>query len=196
MKKQESRWAARGPAARSREVNHIISEAAESLKKAGEPLNDTDRLTSPRQLVDIMQWLMQCLLLTHISPNVRFYVLITRFLFLLFYVFWHFSWRFLATSHWKGLLYCLTDTLTALCTSTLTFSPPLSAVSCVAADIISTVEFNSSGELLATGDKGGRVVVFQREQEVGNANNASLITLPFCLEDLTTLRQRKLFVFR
>uniref|UniRef100_A0A8C3AS26 Serine/threonine-protein phosphatase 2A 55 kDa regulatory subunit B n=1 Tax=Cyclopterus lumpus TaxID=8103 RepID=A0A8C3AS26_CYCLU len=32
-------------------------------------------------------------------------------------------------------------------------------------DIISTVEFNSSGELLATGDKGGRVVVFQREQE-------------------------------
>jgi len=37
---------------------------------------------------------------------------------------------------------------------------------CVAADIISTVEFNSTGELLATGDKGGRVVVFQREQEV------------------------------
>lgn len=36
----------------------------------------------------------------------------------------------------------------------------------VAADIISTVEFNSTGELLATGDKGGRVVVFQREQEV------------------------------
>jgi len=35
-----------------------------------------------------------------------------------------------------------------------------------AADIISTVEFNYSGELLATGDKGGRVVIFQREQEV------------------------------
>lgn len=35
------------------------------------------------------------------------------------------------------------------------------------ADIISTVEFNYSGELLATGDKGGRVVIFQREQEVG-----------------------------
>ncbi|XP_051537630.1 serine/threonine-protein phosphatase 2A 55 kDa regulatory subunit B beta isoform isoform X2 [Myxocyprinus asiaticus] len=34
------------------------------------------------------------------------------------------------------------------------------------ADIISTVEFNSTGELLATGDKGGRVVVFQREQEM------------------------------
>ncbi|XP_054515991.1 serine/threonine-protein phosphatase 2A 55 kDa regulatory subunit B delta isoform isoform X6 [Pan troglodytes] len=35
------------------------------------------------------------------------------------------------------------------------------------ADIISTVEFNYSGDLLATGDKGGRVVIFQREQESG-----------------------------
>lgn len=35
-----------------------------------------------------------------------------------------------------------------------------------AADIISTVEFNHSGELLATGDKGGRVVIFQQEPEV------------------------------
>lgn len=32
------------------------------------------------------------------------------------------------------------------------------------ADIISCVEFNRDGELLATGDKGGRVVIFQREQ--------------------------------
>lgn len=31
------------------------------------------------------------------------------------------------------------------------------------ADIISTVEFNDDGELLATGDKGGRIVIFQRE---------------------------------
>ena len=31
------------------------------------------------------------------------------------------------------------------------------------ADIISTVEFNQDGEFLATGDKGGRVVVFQRD---------------------------------
>ncbi|XP_055793011.1 serine/threonine-protein phosphatase 2A 55 kDa regulatory subunit B delta isoform isoform X1 [Salvelinus fontinalis] len=36
------------------------------------------------------------------------------------------------------------------------------------ADIISTVEFNYSGDLLATGDKGGRVVIFQREQESKN----------------------------
>ncbi|XP_050087306.1 serine/threonine-protein phosphatase 2A 55 kDa regulatory subunit B alpha isoform isoform X1 [Anopheles aquasalis] len=31
------------------------------------------------------------------------------------------------------------------------------------ADIISCVEFNDDGELLATGDKGGRVVIFQRD---------------------------------
>uniref|UniRef100_A0A1Y1JXA9 Serine/threonine-protein phosphatase 2A 55 kDa regulatory subunit B n=1 Tax=Photinus pyralis TaxID=7054 RepID=A0A1Y1JXA9_PHOPY len=31
------------------------------------------------------------------------------------------------------------------------------------ADIISCVEFNHDGELLATGDKGGRVVIFQRD---------------------------------
>uniref|UniRef100_S4RP31 Protein phosphatase 2, regulatory subunit B, beta a n=1 Tax=Petromyzon marinus TaxID=7757 RepID=S4RP31_PETMA len=36
------------------------------------------------------------------------------------------------------------------------------------ADIISTVEFNHTGDLLATGDKGGRVVIFQREQESKN----------------------------
>ncbi|KAG7458450.1 hypothetical protein MATL_G00220320 [Megalops atlanticus] len=31
------------------------------------------------------------------------------------------------------------------------------------ADVISTAEFNHTGDLLATGDKGGRVVIFQRE---------------------------------
>ena len=37
-------------------------------------------------------------------------------------------------------------------------------MSSLLADIISTVEFNDDGELLATGDKGGRIVIFQREQ--------------------------------
>lgn len=45
-----------------------------------------------------------------------------------------------------------------------------------AADIISTVEFNYSGDLLATGDKGGRVVIFQREQEVSDMKNKSAVT--------------------
>lgn len=34
------------------------------------------------------------------------------------------------------------------------------------ADVISCVEFSHDGEYLATGDKGGRVVIFQRDQSV------------------------------
>lgn len=33
------------------------------------------------------------------------------------------------------------------------------------ADMISTVEFDATGDYLATGDKGGRVVVFERSNE-------------------------------
>jgi len=36
----------------------------------------------------------------------------------------------------------------------------------VAADIISCIEFNRDGELLATGDRGGRVVIFQQDPAV------------------------------
>uniref|UniRef100_UPI001EAF4887 serine/threonine-protein phosphatase 2A 55 kDa regulatory subunit B gamma isoform-like n=1 Tax=Oncorhynchus gorbuscha TaxID=8017 RepID=UPI001EAF4887 len=42
------------------------------------------------------------------------------------------------------------------------------------ADVISTVEFNHTGDLLATGDKGGRVVVFQRETVVGHKPKGEL----------------------
>jgi len=35
-----------------------------------------------------------------------------------------------------------------------------------AADIISTVEFDHTGNYLATGDKGGRVVLFERNEQV------------------------------
>ena len=42
----------------------------------------------------------------------------------------------------------------------------LSDVCCISADIISCVEFNHDGDLLATGDKGGRVVIFQRDPVV------------------------------
>jgi serine/threonine-protein phosphatase 2A regulatory subunit B len=34
------------------------------------------------------------------------------------------------------------------------------------ADIISTVEFDATGNYLATGDKGGRVVLFERNESV------------------------------
>jgi len=40
------------------------------------------------------------------------------------------------------------------------------AVVLFAADIISCVQFNRDGELLATGDKGGRVVIFQQDSAV------------------------------
>ena len=44
---------------------------------------------------------------------------------------------------------------------------------CFSADLISTIEFNEDGELLAVGDKGGRIVVFQREPLVRNAARLS-----------------------
>ncbi len=36
------------------------------------------------------------------------------------------------------------------------------------------MEFNQTGDLLATGDKGGRVVIFQRETEVGQTVSKAL----------------------
>ena len=47
-----------------------------------------------------------------------------------------------------------------------------SYVSRFAADIISTVEFDSTGNYLATGDKGGRVVLFERNEMVRRASPA------------------------
>lgn len=38
----------------------------------------------------------------------------------------------------------------------------------IVADIISCVEFDHDGEYLATGDKGGRVVIFERDHCVGS----------------------------
>lgn len=42
----------------------------------------------------------------------------------------------------------------------------LICLSVIIADIISTVEFDSTGNYLATGDKGGRVVLFERNEMV------------------------------
>lgn len=44
----------------------------------------------------------------------------------------------------------------------------------VPADIISTVEFDSTGNYLATGDKGGRVVLFERNQAVSPCPHPSV----------------------
>jgi len=51
------------------------------------------------------------------------------------------------------------------------------------ADIISTVEFDHTGNYLATGDKGGRVVLFERNETVssvvmaGAPGRPSMLTL-------------------
>ena len=43
---------------------------------------------------------------------------------------------------------------------------------CTLADIISTVEFDHTGNYLATGDKGGRVVLFERNDTVRSAGKS------------------------
>lgn len=59
-----------------------------------------------------------------------------------------------------------------------------------AADIISTVEFDHTGNYLATGDKGGRVVLFERNETaslpspVWRINGRVLTALPLTEEDL------------
>ena len=46
-----------------------------------------------------------------------------------------------------------------------------------AADVISAVEFDSDGSYLATGDKGGRVVLFEKvsTQPVSRSNNQTTV---------------------
>lgn len=51
-----------------------------------------------------------------------------------------------------------------------------------AADIISTVEFDHTGDYLATGDKGGRVVLFERNEQVSHLHRPSRdVMLPVML---------------
>ena len=45
------------------------------------------------------------------------------------------------------------------------------------ADIISTVEFDHTGNYLATGDKGGRVVLFERNETVGDTDKLESLML-------------------
>ena len=45
------------------------------------------------------------------------------------------------------------------------------------ADIISTVEFDSTGNYLATGDRGGRVVLFERNESVSTLKLTGILVL-------------------
>ena len=51
-------------------------------------------------------------------------------------------------------------------TSVVSSSLPAMLTRPSSADIISTVEFDHTGNYLATGDKGGRVVLFERNETV------------------------------
>jgi serine/threonine-protein phosphatase 2A regulatory subunit B len=59
---------------------------------------------------------------------------------------------------------------------------PLTVISPLSADIISTVEFDHTGNYLATGDKGGRVVLFERNETVRFQRTAYAPSLGFPLE--------------
>lgn len=63
----------------------------------------------------------------------------------------------------------------------------LKANLCNAADIISTVEFDHTGNYLATGDKGGRVVLFERNETVRGAS-----PLPSRMRNLISCCRRSL----
>jgi hypothetical protein len=55
--------------------------------------------------------------------------------------------------------------------------PPDHALTTPPADIISTVEFDQTGNYLATGDKGGRVVLFERNETVSTCHPLSSVRL-------------------
>lgn len=64
-----------------------------------------------------------------------------------------------------------TDTILAARAAQLPFCKTLRLIE--SADIISTVEFDHTGNYLATGDKGGRVVLFERNETVSLASSPS-----------------------
>lgn len=62
------------------------------------------------------------------------------------------------------------------------------------ADIISTVEFDHTGNYLATGDKGGRVVLFERNETVRRTMAYSRATRASTSTELTRSTEKDLRV--
>jgi len=56
----------------------------------------------------------------------------------------------------------------------------LHSVVCLAVDIISAIEFDKTGDHLATGDRGGRVVLFERTDR----KVVSMVKADLCQEPL------------
>ena len=50
------------------------------------------------------------------------------------------------------------------------------------ADVLSSVRFNHDGSLLATGDKGGRVVVFKKSHQVSRSHYSGYVSGPAASE--------------
>jgi serine/threonine-protein phosphatase 2A regulatory subunit B len=80
------------------------------------------------------------------------------------------SWRFAQCFGDKGEVEDITEgkyLVKVMRQVPLSFSiPSLRPLTTYLADIISTVEFDHTGDYLATGDKGGRVVLFERNEQV------------------------------
>jgi serine/threonine-protein phosphatase 2A regulatory subunit B len=74
------------------------------------------------------------------------------------------GWRFAQCFGDKGEVEDITEGTS--CDFVPPLHPALSLNPTELADIISTVEFDSTGNYLATGDKGGRVVLFERNESV------------------------------
>lgn len=96
------------------------------------------------------------------------------------------GWRFAQCFGDKGEveditegMYYIYDTLDPSCT-------PLISPVVVVADIISTVEYDSTGNYLATGDKGGRVVLFERNEMVRK------FSLPYSIYGLSEVKSSSL----
>lgn len=51
-----------------------------------------------------------------------------------------------------------------------------------AVDIISAIEFDKSGDHLATGDRGGRVVLFERTDTKDVRSFLTLLVFSFCIQ--------------
>lgn len=71
------------------------------------------------------------------------------------------GWRFAQCFGDKGEVEDITEG-SPLCNAVML----INSVCVRLADIISTVEFDSTGNYLATGDRGGRVVLFERNESV------------------------------
>ncbi len=69
----------------------------------------------------------------------------------------------------QSVVDCRRERFPNLCSSSPSYLPLSKTAKLTgssAADIISTVEFDHTGNYLATGDKGGRVVLFERNETV------------------------------